>query len=66
MRAGVHWNTVARWERDEVRITEPMARYLALLATVPTTPTQTQTGIPTSPTTGGTSAGGGKGQGRQR
>ena len=31
-RAGVHWNTVARWERDEVRITEPMARFLALLA----------------------------------
>jgi transcriptional regulator with XRE-family HTH domain len=36
-RAGVHWNTIARQERDEVRITEPMARLFKLLATVPTT-----------------------------
>ena len=37
-RAGVHWNTIARQERDEVRITEPMARLYKLLATtVPTT-----------------------------
>jgi len=38
-RAGVHWNTIARQERDEVRITEPMARLYKLLATtVLTTP----------------------------
>jgi transcriptional regulator with XRE-family HTH domain len=37
-RAGVHWNTIARQERDEVRITEPMARLYTLLATVPATP----------------------------
>jgi len=36
-RAGVHSNTIARQERDEVRITEPMARLFKLLATVPTT-----------------------------
>ena len=37
-KVGVTTTSLARWERDEVRITEPMARYLALLATVPTTP----------------------------
>ena len=25
---GLHWNTVARWERDEVSISEPMARLI--------------------------------------
>jgi DNA-binding transcriptional regulator YiaG len=29
---GVHWNTVARWERDEVGISEPAARLLRILA----------------------------------
>jgi DNA-binding transcriptional regulator YiaG len=38
-RVGVTANTVARWERDEVRITEPMERLLRLVAgAVPTTP----------------------------
>ncbi len=31
-RIGVHANSVARWERDEVRITEPVARLIQLLA----------------------------------
>jgi DNA-binding transcriptional regulator YiaG len=34
-RIGVHWNSVARWERDVVRITEPVARLLRLLAKQP-------------------------------
>jgi DNA-binding transcriptional regulator YiaG len=29
---GVTGNTVARWERDEVRITEPMSRLVRMLA----------------------------------
>jgi DNA-binding transcriptional regulator YiaG len=29
---GVHWNTVARWERDEVGISEPVARLVRMLA----------------------------------
>jgi DNA-binding transcriptional regulator YiaG len=38
-RVGVHKLTVARWEWGDVRVTEPMARLLKLLATtVPTTP----------------------------
>ena len=38
-KVGVTTTSLARWERDEVRITEPMARLLRLLATtVPTTP----------------------------
>jgi transcriptional regulator with XRE-family HTH domain len=38
-RVGVTTTTFARWERGEVRITEPMSRLLRLLAgTVPTTP----------------------------
>ena len=37
-RLGVHALTVSRWERGQVRVTEPMARLLRLLATVPTTP----------------------------
>jgi DNA-binding transcriptional regulator YiaG len=36
-RLGVHPLTVSRWERGQVRVTEPMARLLRLLATVPTT-----------------------------
>jgi len=37
-RVGVTTTSLARWERDEVRITEAMARFLRLLATtVPTT-----------------------------
>jgi DNA-binding transcriptional regulator YiaG len=31
-RLGVHWNSVARWERDEVRIAEPVARLVRMLA----------------------------------
>ena len=31
-RLGVSGNTVARWERDEVRITEPVARLIAFVA----------------------------------
>src|SRR5438128_1533019 len=31
-RLGVHWNTVARYERDEIAIPEPTARLLRLLA----------------------------------
>ena len=34
---GVHTLTVSRWERGQVRVTEPMARLLRLLATMPTT-----------------------------
>jgi DNA-binding transcriptional regulator YiaG len=30
-RIGVHWNTLARWERDEVAITGPMARLIKLV-----------------------------------
>ena len=30
-RLGVHWNTLARWERDELPIRPPMARLLDLL-----------------------------------
>jgi DNA-binding transcriptional regulator YiaG len=37
-RLGVHKLTVSRWECDRVRITEPTAHLLRLLATVPTTP----------------------------
>ena len=38
-RLGVHKLTVSRWERGQVRVTEPMSRLLRLLATaVPTTP----------------------------
>jgi putative transcriptional regulator len=39
-RLGVAPNTVARWERDEVRITEPMVRLLRLVvgAVPPNTP----------------------------
>jgi transcriptional regulator with XRE-family HTH domain len=38
-RVGVTPTTVARWERGEVRITEPMSRLLRLLAgTAPATP----------------------------
>jgi len=38
-KVGVTTTSLARWERDEVRITEPMARLLKLIATtVPTTP----------------------------
>ena len=38
-RVGVHKLTVSRWECDRVRVSEPMARLLRLLATtVPTTP----------------------------
>jgi DNA-binding transcriptional regulator YiaG len=32
---GVHWNSVARWERDEVGISEPVARLVELLAKSP-------------------------------
>jgi DNA-binding transcriptional regulator YiaG len=28
---GVHANTIARWERDELTITEPMARLFKLI-----------------------------------
>lgn len=28
---GVHWNTVARWERGEVGINEPAARLVRIL-----------------------------------
>ncbi len=41
---GVHGNTVARWERGEVRVTEPMARLLRLLAKA--RPGSTRTGRP--------------------
>jgi DNA-binding transcriptional regulator YiaG len=34
-RMGVHWNTIARWERNVVRITEPSARLVRLLAQQP-------------------------------
>ena len=34
---GVHTLTVSRWECDRVQVTEPMARLLRLLATMPTT-----------------------------
>jgi DNA-binding transcriptional regulator YiaG len=27
---GIHWNSLARWERGEVRITEPVARLIRL------------------------------------
>ena len=37
-RLGVHKLTVSRWERGQVRVTEPMSRLLRLLAaTEPTT-----------------------------
>ena len=29
---GVHWNTVARWERDEIRMSEPTARLVRILS----------------------------------
>ena len=29
---GVHWNTIARWERDEVGIPEPAARLARILS----------------------------------
>ena len=29
---GVHWNSVARWERGEVGISEPVAKLLRILA----------------------------------
>jgi DNA-binding transcriptional regulator YiaG len=29
---GIHWNSLARWERDEVTITEPMARLIRMVA----------------------------------
>jgi transcriptional regulator with XRE-family HTH domain len=32
---GVHANSLARWERDVVRITEPVARLIRLLGTQP-------------------------------
>ena len=32
-RLGVHGNSVARWEREEVRITEPAARLIRFVAT---------------------------------
>ncbi|HKN13412.1 MAG TPA: helix-turn-helix domain-containing protein [Candidatus Binatus sp.] len=31
-RIGVHWNSVARWERDEVPIRESMARLIQTIA----------------------------------
>jgi len=34
-KVGVHWNTVARWERDEVPIRASMARLLEMLADQP-------------------------------
>jgi DNA-binding transcriptional regulator YiaG len=34
-RLGVHPLTVSRWERGQVRVTEPMARLLKLLAALP-------------------------------
>ena len=37
---GVHALTVSRWERGQVRVTEPMARLLRLLANMPTTRTK--------------------------
>jgi transcriptional regulator with XRE-family HTH domain len=32
MKIGVRGNTVARWERDESKISEPMARFVLILA----------------------------------
>jgi len=32
---GVHWNSVARWERDEVPIRESMARLIRTIAAGP-------------------------------
>lgn len=32
-RVGVHWNSLARMERDEMTISEPVARLVRLLAT---------------------------------
>ena len=29
---GIHWNSLARMERDEMRITEPMSKLIQLLA----------------------------------
>lgn len=29
-RLGVHWNTVSRWERNEVNMSEPLKRLVAL------------------------------------
>ena len=29
---GVHWNTVARYERDELAIPEPLARLVTLIS----------------------------------
>ena len=34
-RIGVHWNSVARWERDEVPIREAMARLIRTIAADP-------------------------------
>ena len=43
-RVGVHKLTVSRWERGQVRVTEPMSRLLKLLAaTVPRTTKKKET-----------------------
>ena len=34
-RIGVHWNTLARWERDEVPIRESMARLILTITADP-------------------------------
>jgi DNA-binding transcriptional regulator YiaG len=34
-RIGVHWNTLARWERDEVPIRESMSRLIRSIAAGP-------------------------------
>jgi DNA-binding transcriptional regulator YiaG len=36
----VHWNTVARWERDEVGISRAMVRLIRLLMTPKKEPTR--------------------------
>ena len=35
-KVGVHPISVSRWERDEVRVTPPVARLISLLLTTPT------------------------------
>ena len=37
---GIHWNTLARQERDEIRITEPMARLIKLVAAMTPAPSR--------------------------
>ena len=39
-RLGVHWNTVARWERDEVPIRPAMGQLILLVAKQGKQPTQ--------------------------